>query len=302
MKLATFTDGKGTRIGVIEGNEIVDVTAVAPALPKDMPAFLALGTGGISKATAALADAPRLTLEGVKLEAPVPNPGKFLAVGLNYADHIREINAPTPEFPSCFAKVRTCINGPYDPVHRPRVSDTLDYEGELGFVIGRRCRHVPKERSPEVIAGYVVVNDFTVREWVAKSPQVVISKSFDTHGPFGPWLVTPDEVGDPHTLAIRTWVNNELRQDSNTRQMIFDCYEVIAILSRAVTFEPGDVVTTGTPFGVGEGLDPKRYLKPGDVVKVEIEKLGYQDNLTKDQGFKFQEKGIVTFIEEFNSI
>ena len=242
-----------------------------------------LGTDGIGKARAAAAGAPRLTLEGVKLEAPVPNPGKFLAVGLNYADHIREINAPTPEFPSCFAKVRTCINGPYDPVHRPRVSDTLDYEGELGFVIGRRCRHVPKDRAHEVIAGYVVVNDFTVREWVAKTPQVVIPKSFDTHGPFGPWIVTSDEAGDPHALGIKTWVNDELRQDSNTAQMTFDCYDLVEILSRAVTLEPGDVITTGTPYGVGEGFDPKRYLKPGDVVKVEIDKLGFVENPIIDE-------------------
>jgi 2-keto-4-pentenoate hydratase/2-oxohepta-3-ene-1,7-dioic acid hydratase in catechol pathway len=278
MKLATFTDDKGTRIGLVEGSEVVDITAVAPELGKDMTAFLALGADGINKAKAATASAPRLTLEGVKLEAPVPNPGKFLAVGLNYADHIREINAPTPEFPSCFAKVRTCINGPYDPVHRPRVSDTLDYEGELGFVIGRRCRHVPKDRAREVIAGYVVVNDFTVREWVAKTPQVVIPKSFDTHGPFGPWIVTSDEADDPHELAIKTWVNDELRQDSNTSQMTFDCYDLVEILSRAVTLEPGDVITTGTPYGVGEGFDPKRYLKPGDVVKVEIDKLGFVEN------------------------
>jgi 2-keto-4-pentenoate hydratase/2-oxohepta-3-ene-1,7-dioic acid hydratase in catechol pathway len=278
MKLATFTDDKGTRIGVVEGSEVIDVTAAAPELAKDMAVFLALGTDGLSKAAAAMSGAPRLTLESVKLEAPVPNPGKFLAVGLNYADHIRELNAPTPEFPSCFAKVRTCINGPYDPVHRPRVSDTLDYEGELGFVIGRRCRHVPKDRAREVIAGYVVVNDFTVREWVAKTPQVVIPKSFDTHGPFGPWIVTSDEAGDPHALAIKTWVNDELRQDSNTGQMTFDCYDLVEILSRAVTLEPGDVITTGTPYGVGEGFDPKRYLQPGDVVKVEIDKLGFVEN------------------------
>jgi 2-keto-4-pentenoate hydratase/2-oxohepta-3-ene-1,7-dioic acid hydratase in catechol pathway len=278
MKLATFTDDRGTRIGVVEGSEVADITAAAPDLPKDMTAFLALGADGISKAKAAAAGAPRLTLEDVKLEAPVPNPGKFLAVGLNYADHIRELNAPTPEFPSCFAKVRTCINGPYDPVHRPRVSDTLDYEGELGFIIGRRCRHVPKDHAPEVIAGYVVVNDFTVREWVAKTPQVVIPKSFDTLGPFGPWIVTSDEAGDPHALTIRTWVNDELRQDSDTGQMTFDCYDLVEILSRAVTLEPGDVVTTGTPYGVGEGFDPKRYLRPGDVVRVEIDKLGFVEN------------------------
>lgn len=283
MKIATFTDDKGSRIGVVEGSEVGDVTAVAQDLPKDMTAFLALGAEGLKKIEAAASDAPRLALAGVKLEAPVPKPGKFLAVGLNYADHIREIGARVPEFPSCFAKVNTCINGPYDPVHRPRVSDTLDYEGELGFVIGRRCRHVPRERAREVIAGYVVVDDFTVREWVAKTPQVVIPKSFDTHGPFGPWLVTADEVGDPHGLAIRTWVNGELRQDSKTDQMTFDCYDLVEILSQAVTLEPGDVITTGTPYGVGEGFNPKRYLKPGDVVKVEIDKLGFVENPVIDE-------------------
>jgi 2-keto-4-pentenoate hydratase/2-oxohepta-3-ene-1,7-dioic acid hydratase in catechol pathway len=283
MKLAIFTDARGSRIGVVEGSEIADVTAVAPELSEDMTALLALGEDGLDKVREAVSSAPRLALDGVRLEAPVPNPGKFLAVGLNYADHIREIGAPTPEFPSCFAKVSTCINGPYDPVHRPRVSDTLDYEGELGFVIGRRCRHVPRDRAQEVIAGYVVVDDFTVREWVAKTPQVVIPKSFDTHGPFGPWLVTADEVGDPHGLTIKTWVNDELRQDSTTDQMTFDCFDLVQILSQAVTLEPGDVITTGTPYGVGEGFEPKRYLQPGDVVKVEIEKLGFVENAVIDE-------------------
>lgn len=283
MKIATFTDEKGTRIGVVEGSDVADVGAVVRDLPGDMTALLTLGEAGLSRISEAMSGAPRLSLDSVRLEAPVPRPGKFLAVGLNYADHIREVGAPTPEFPSCFAKMRTCINGPYDPVHRPRVSDTLDYEGELGFVIGRCCRHVPRDRAREVIAGYVVVDDFTVREWVAKTPQVVIPKSFDTHGPFGPWMVTADEVGDPHGLTIRTWVNGELRQDSTTDQMTFDCYDLVAILSQAVTLEPGDVVTTGTPYGVGEGLDPKRYLQPGDVVKVEIEKLGFLENAIIDE-------------------
>lgn len=283
MRLATFTDGRGSRIGVVEGSEVIDVGAVAPDLPMDMTALLALGKEGLDAVARAVPRAPRLALGSVRLRAPVPRPGKFLAVGLNYADHIREIGAPVPELPSCFAKMSTCINGPYDPVHRPRVSDTLDYEGELGFVIGRRCRHVPRDRAREVIAGYVVVDDFTVRDWVARTPQVVIPKSFDTHGPFGPWLVTADEVGDPHGLTIRTWVNGELRQDSTTDQMAFDCFDLVAYLSQAMTLEPGDVVATGTPYGVGEGLHPKRYLQPGDVVKVEIERLGFLENRIVDE-------------------
>ncbi|MFH1570653.1 MAG: fumarylacetoacetate hydrolase family protein [Gemmatimonadota bacterium] len=278
MRLATFTDGRGTRIGVVVGQEVADVEAVAPELPRDLRLLLELGEAGLARVREAAVAAPRVRLDAIKLEAPVPRPGKFLAVGLNYTDHIRELGEGRPKVPSCFAKMGTCITGPYDPVHRPRVSDTLDYEGELGFVIGRRCRHVPKARAAEVIAGYVVVDDFTVREWVNLSKQVVIPKSFDSHGPFGPWLTTADEVGDPHSLWIRTWVNGELRQDSNTEQMTYGCHDLVEYLSQAVTLEPGDVITTGTPRGVGEGFDPKRYLRPGDVVKVEIEKLGFLAN------------------------
>ena len=278
MKLATFTHNASTRIGIVDGNEVVDLSTAVPDLPYNMKKFLGLGIEAMNRAAAAASGGPRLALDSVKLEAPVPDPGKFLAVGLNYGDHIRELGVKTPKFPSCFSKLCTFINGPYDPVHRPRVSDSADYEGELGLVISRRCRHVPKDRAHEVIAGYVVVNDFTVREWVDKMPQIAIAKGFDTHGPFGPWIVTPDEVGDPHKLDIKTWVNNELRQNSNTAELLFDCYDLIEILSQAVTLEPGDVLTTGTPYGVGQGFDPARYLKPGDVVKVEIENIGFIEN------------------------
>jgi len=278
MKLATFTEGGRTRIGVVEDGRIADVTAADPSLPTDMTAFLKLGKAGRAALERALATAPRRPLAEVRLEAPVPHPGKFLAVGLNFADHIKELGAATPRFPSTFAKMESCIAGPYDPVHRPRVSDTLDYEGELGLVIGKRCRHVPKERALEVVAGYVVVNDLTVREWVELTPQVVIPKSFDTHGPFGPWITTADEVPDPQALAIRTSVNGEVRQDSSTAEMIFGCADLIALLSQGLTLEPGDVITTGTPPGVGEGFSPKRYLRPGDVVRVEIDGLGHIEN------------------------
>lgn len=278
MKLATFTEGGRTRIGVVEDARIADVSAADPSIPADMTEFLKQGAAGRAALDRALATAPRRPLAEVHLEAPVPRPGKFLAVGLNFADHIRELGAATPTFPATFAKTTSCINGPYDPVHRPRVSDTLDYEGELGLVIGRRCRHVPRERALEVVAGYLVVNDLTVREWVNLTPQVVIPKSFDTHGPFGPWITTADAVPDPQALAIRTTVNGELRQDSSTAEMIFGCAELIALLSQAVTLEPGDVITTGTPPGVGEGFSPKRYLQPGDVVRVEIDGLGHIEN------------------------
>lgn len=279
MKLCNFVQGNVARLGVVAGDGVIDLALAAPLLPRDMTALLRAGPRALEtiRTTTAKASA-NYRLADVTLAAPVPNPGKFLAVGLNYADHIAELGAKTPEFPSTFAKLKTCINGPYAEVHRPRVSDSLDYEGELGFVIGRRCRHVPRERAAEAIAGYFIVNDFTTRAWVRLTPQVVIPKSFDTHGPFGPWLTTADEVGDPQNLAIRTLVNGEVRQNSNTRQMTFGCAELVHLLSQAVTLEPGDVISTGTPHGVGEGFTPKKYLKPGDVVRVEIEKLGHIEN------------------------
>lgn len=278
MKLATFTQQGRTRIGVVEFGRIADVSAADPSIPADMTEFLAGRADSQAKLEAALTSAPRLPLAEVQLEAPVPKPGKFLAVGLNYADHIAELGAATPQFPSTFAKTTTCINAPYGEVHHPRVSDSLDYEGELALVIGRRCRHVPKERALAVVAGYCVANDLTVREWVNLTPQVVIPKSFDTTGPFGPWITTADEITDPQALTVRTSVNGEIRQDSSTKEMIFSCADLIALLSQAVTLEPGDVITTGTPPGVGEGFSPKRYLKPGDVVRVEIEGLGHIEN------------------------
>jgi 2-keto-4-pentenoate hydratase/2-oxohepta-3-ene-1,7-dioic acid hydratase in catechol pathway len=184
----------------------------------------------------------------------------------------------TPPFPVFFNKQSTCVTGPHDPIHLPRVSPLLDYEGELGFVIGRRCRHVPRGRSHEVIAGYLVVDDVSVRDWQLRTPTMMMGKSFDTHGPMGPWLVTPDEIGDPHGLALRTWVNGELRQDSNTRQLIFDCFAQVEHLSTAFTLEPGDVVTTGTPSGVGGAMQPPRFLAAGDVVRVEVEGIGRIEN------------------------
>jgi 2-keto-4-pentenoate hydratase/2-oxohepta-3-ene-1,7-dioic acid hydratase in catechol pathway len=279
MRLVTFTHQGTTRLGAADGDAIVDLTAAAPALPRDMIAFLAAGTPALAAARDAVARAgARLSLADVRLEAPVPRPGKFLAIGLNYADHVAESGMERPWVPVFFNKQTTCVAGPRDDVHLPRVSSLLDYEGELGFVIGRRCRHVPRDRAAEVIAGYVVVNDVSVRDWQLRTPTMTMGKSFDTHGPMGPWLVTPDEVGDPHALELRTWVNGELRQHSNTKQLIFDCFAQVEHLSAAFTLEPGDVVTTGTPSGVGGAMQPPRFLVAGDVVRVEIERIGAIEN------------------------
>jgi 2-keto-4-pentenoate hydratase/2-oxohepta-3-ene-1,7-dioic acid hydratase in catechol pathway len=222
----------------------------------------------------ASASGARLPLADVKLEAPIARPPKYLAVGLNYADHVAESGLEPPKFPTIFNKQPTCVVGPHDEVHMPRVSSALDYVGELAFVIGRRCRHVPRRRAPEVIAGYLIANDVTVRDWQLRTPTWTIGKSFDTHGPLGPWLTTADEVSDPHGLGIRTFVNGELRQNSNTKELIFDCYALVEHLSTAFTLEVGDVVATGTPGGVGIALKPPRLLHVGDVVRVEIDGLG----------------------------
>jgi 2-keto-4-pentenoate hydratase/2-oxohepta-3-ene-1,7-dioic acid hydratase in catechol pathway len=173
-----------------------------------------------------------------------------------------------------FNKQTTCINGPRAPIHLPRVSSALDYECELAFVIGKRCRHVPKERARDVIAGYCIMNDVTVRDWQVHTPTWTMGKSFDTHGPLGPWLTTAEAVPDPHALDLRTLVNGEVRQNSNTRNLVFNCFDLVAYLSTAFTLEPGDVISTGTPGGVAAAMKPPRWLQIGDEVRIEIAGLG----------------------------
>jgi 2-keto-4-pentenoate hydratase/2-oxohepta-3-ene-1,7-dioic acid hydratase in catechol pathway len=278
MKLATFTQDDVTRIGVVDGDAIVDLAAAAPDLPRDMLGFLEAGSEALHAARAALDGGPRLPLADVRLEAPIARPPKFLAIGLNYADHVAESGRDVPEHPTVFNKQSTCVAGPTDPVHVPRASHVLDYEGELGFVIGRRCRHVSRDDAADVIAGYLVVNDVTVRDWQLRVHTWTMGKSFDTHGPIGPWIVTADEIPDPHQLRLRTWVNDELRQESNTKELIFDCFTLVEHLSTAFTLEPGDIVATGTPAGVGIGSKPPKLLVAGDVVRIEIEGVGQIEN------------------------
>ena len=284
MKLATFTHDGATRIGVVTGEQVIDLATVTPGLPRDMVAFLAAGGAAMAAARHAESAASGcLALADVRLRAPVLRPPKFLAIGLNYADHVKESGLEPPAVPVFFNKQTTCVAGPFDPIHLPRVSPLLDYEGELAFVIGRRCRHVPRDRAHEVIAGYLVVNDVSVRDWQLRTPTMTMGKSFDTHGPMGPWLVTPDEIGDPHALELRTWVNGELRQHSNTRHLIYDCFAQVEHLSTAFTLEPGDVVTTGTPAGVGGAMSPPRFLRAGDVVRIEIDKIGAIENRVTEE-------------------
>jgi 2-keto-4-pentenoate hydratase/2-oxohepta-3-ene-1,7-dioic acid hydratase in catechol pathway len=272
MRLCRFDAGDGASLGVVEDDTVRDLGAVDPALPTEPAAAPGVG---IERLEALARQAPEHALADVRLLAPA-RPRKFLAIGLNYADHIAESGLEAPEFPVFFNKQVTCVVGPGGDVHLPRVSSLLDYEGELAIVIGARCRHVPEDRAHEVIAGYTIANDVSVRDWQLRTPTMTLGKSFDTHGPLGPWIVTPDELGDPHDLAIRTYVNGEPRQDGNTREMIYGCFQQIAHLSTAFTLEPGDVIATGTPAGIGAVRQPfpEGLLKVGDVVRVEIDGIG----------------------------
>jgi 2-keto-4-pentenoate hydratase/2-oxohepta-3-ene-1,7-dioic acid hydratase in catechol pathway len=272
MKLCRFeTAGGGAALGVVEGDEVVDLSSTeAPTEPA-----AALGELGSEKLAALAGNAPRLPLAEVRLLAPAV-PRKYLGIALNYRDHIEEMGMEAPEVPVFFNKQVTCVVGPGADVHMPKISTFLDYEAELAVVIGKRCRHVPAERAHEVIAGYTCANDVSVRDWQGKAQTMTIGKSFDTHGPLGPWLVTADELGDPNDLAIRCTVNDEPRQDARTSEMVFDPCQQVSHLSEAFTLEPGDVIATGTPSGVGLGRQPVRdnLLHVGDTVKVEIEGIG----------------------------
>jgi 2-keto-4-pentenoate hydratase/2-oxohepta-3-ene-1,7-dioic acid hydratase in catechol pathway len=277
MKLATFDAGQGSHVGIVDGTDVIDLTAADPTVDT----MLDLLERDPRETASALADsAPRRPLSSVRLGAPVPRPPKFLAIGYNYAAHLAETHMERPTRQAWFNKQQTCIVGTGDEVYIPAIApDQIDYEGELGVVIGRRCKNVPNDKSAvlDVIAGFTVVNDVSVRDWQELEPGMVVSKSFDTHGPVGPWLVTPDEVGDPLDLQIRTYVNDDRRQDGHTGDMLFDLYEQVSYLSSAFTLEVGDILSTGTPSGIAWHR-PGMYLKPGDTVRVEISRIGTLEN------------------------
>lgn len=274
MKLVTFRKDGRSRVGTVVAEEVVD-TLEADDIPLTMLEFLNAGRPALESLENLVAsNTQRYALADVQLEAPIRNPSKYLAISLNYGKHIAETGRDRPEFPSFFNKQTSCILGPGESIHRPRVSEKLDYEGELAMVIGKQCRHVPKQKAQEVIAGFMVANDVSVRDWQIRSPTFTLGKSFDTHGPIGPWIVTPDEIVDPHNLNIHTWVNDEQRQSFNTGEMIFNCFEQIEYLSTVMTLRPGDIISTGTGSGVGVKMKPRGYMKAGDTVKITIEGIG----------------------------
>lgn len=276
MKLVRFTQDGRTRIGKMIDQRVVDLSSL-PGVSDSMRQLLT----DLPRLRASLeaAQIPSFALTEVQLEAPVNDPQKFLGIGMNYRKHAeeaRQAGIPIPESQLWFNKQVSCINGPYAPVVKPGVTEKMDYEVELGVVIGQRCRHVQASDAAAVIAGYLIVNDVSARDWLHKSPTFTLGKSFDTYGPIGPWLTTVDEVDDPLNLEMKLFVNGELRQHSLTGDMIYDIYAQIAYLSTVMTLEPGDILATGTPSGIGAPTG--RFLNHGDVMRLEIDGLGHIEN------------------------
>jgi len=278
MKLATFTAGGPPELGVVLDGRIVSISRAAPSMVTGMIDLIARWTL-VEREVRAIADAQShtLALSDVRLQAPIPRPGKIFAIGLNYADHIAESGMGTPETQVWFAKATSSANGPFDAIEIPP-GGYVDYEAEMVAVIGAGGRRIGRDDAAKAVFGWCVGNDATERAWQHRTPQWTLGKSFDTHAPFGPWITTDDEVGDPHKLAIRGLVNGEVRQESNTEHLVFDAWDQIAHLSQAMTLEPGDLIFTGTPGGIGAAMKPPRFLKDGDKVRVEIERLGAIEN------------------------
>ncbi|MFV3075526.1 fumarylacetoacetate hydrolase family protein [Niveispirillum fermenti] len=285
MRLVTYREGARRILGVLREDRILPVAGLSPGLPDSMEALLNGGPAAMAAVAAGLERhrGDGIALESADLAPPVPRPRKFLGIGFNYSSHVEEVRRkgiPIPDLSNqvWFNKQVSCLAGPYDPIELPASSEQLDYEAELGVVIGRRCRHVPPEQAHTVIAGYMVCNDVSVRDWQLKAPTAILGKSFDTHGPTGPWLTTADAVPDPQALSIRSWVDGELRQDGNTGELINGIAAMIAYISAVFTLEPGDILSTGSPCGVGAAFNPPRWLRAGQRVRVEIEGLGHIEN------------------------
>ena len=285
MKLATFQTGAGAspELGAVVGGERIVPLSRSEPIARDMIDLIArwpaVATDVRRRAEAAEGVLP---LASVTLLAPIPRPGKIMAIGLNYADHIAETGAKTPEHQTWFSKATTAAAGPFAPIEIPKASTAIDYEAELVVVIGAGGRSLAGSAARAAVFGFCVGNDLSVRDWQMRSGQWVIGKSFDTHAPFGPWITTADEV-DPHTLGIRGLVNGEKRQDSNTRHLVFDVWAEVEHLSQAMTLEAGDLIFTGTPSGVGAAMRPPKFLKTGDVVRIEIDGLGAIENRCEAQ-------------------
>jgi 2-keto-4-pentenoate hydratase/2-oxohepta-3-ene-1,7-dioic acid hydratase in catechol pathway len=287
MRLVTFSErgtqafGVGVLVNVDGNNLVVDLRRTGGSFPISMRALLQEMDGNFQPLIDAVRAAPveaRLQMAAVTLGPVVPDPQKVICIGLNYRDHARETGLPLPEVPTVFAKYSNTLLGDGGAIVIPATTNQVDYEAELAFVIGRRAKEVSEQNALAYVAGYTIFNDVSARDYQLRTSQWTLGKSFDTFGPIGPALVTTDEVPDPHALGIRLRIGDELLQDSDTGQMVFRVAALVAYLSSAMTLEPGDVVATGTPAGVGFTRNPARFLQPGEIVRVEIDSLGTLQN------------------------
>lgn len=280
MKLVRFTVGGVERIGAIKGERVVDLVAAGSRYSTIMSIIRGGAEALTEVRTLVEHAAPTHALSDVHLLAPIERPGKYLAIGMNYRKHAEEaarLGVAATKHQVWFNKQTTCLSGPYDNID-PGVTEKLDYEVELGVVIGATAKGVSTQNAWKHVFGYFVANDVSARDWQFHSPTFTMGKSFDTHGPIGPWIVTADEIPDPHALELRCWVNGELRQSNNTSEMLNDIWSQISYLSTAFTLEPGDLIATGTPEGVGVAMVPPRFMQPGDVVRCEIQGIGSIEN------------------------
>ncbi|WHY78570.1 fumarylacetoacetate hydrolase family protein [Neobacillus sp. WH10] len=306
MKLVTFTHNGESRIAAIENRKLIDLHAafktkltsegklraaqIAEAfVPKDMNGFLQGGTESLKLAKEAIAYALKnessvqliFEEDEVKMEAPVPSPGKIVCVGHNYREHILEMKRELPPYPLVFAKFANTVIGPQDDIPFYPISEQLDYEAEFAFVIGKRARNVTQEDALDYVAGYTIVNDVTYRDIQRRTLQWLQGKTVDGSAPMGPWLMTADELTDPSGLDIVLTVNGEKRQHSNTANLVFSVQYLVEFLSELMTLEPGDVILTGTPGGVGVAQNPQKFLKDGDLVRIEVDQVGVLENRVK---------------------
>jgi 2-keto-4-pentenoate hydratase/2-oxohepta-3-ene-1,7-dioic acid hydratase in catechol pathway len=282
MKLMMFAHGGKARLGVVQGDEVVAVAGAG--VPDDLAGVIAGGEAALAAVEAAAASGERLKFAEVTPALPLAHPGKFICVGLNYALHAKEGGHDIPTYPSFFPRYATSLVPAGGNVIRPKSSGTLDYECELAFIIGKGGRHISEADALGHVFGYTLFNDVSVREYQRKTSQWTPGKNFDGTGPFGPVVVTPDELpAGASGLRITTRVNGQTMQDSNTEDMIFTVANIIATLSEFMTLEPGDVVATGTPSGVAHARKPPAWMKAGDVVEVEVEKIGVLRNQVVDE-------------------
>jgi acylpyruvate hydrolase len=287
MRLVTFQGQSGPAIGVRLGDKVIDLSKAAPDLPGDMIGLLEGGESSLAKAKAAAnnaADDAKVDMSLVKLLVPIARPGKIVCIGRNYAAHAAEGGAETPTYPEVFYRGSTTLIAQGEPIIRPKCSDKLDFEAELVVVIGKLAKHVAEADAGAYIAGYSLFNEGTLRDYQRKSSQWTVGKNFDNTGPFGPEIVTSDEVPEgAKGLRIQSRLNGQIMQDANTDDLVFTIHNLIYRLTECMTLEPGDIIVSGTPAGVGYARTPPVFMKPGDIIEIEVDGIGVLTNTIEDE-------------------